>query len=296
MPPHECANIFAVKGDQLIPLHLGFAFTDCAGVWGPATADPPNSGTDNTGKSTFTRSGMRFCVAHMPKGFFYHFYSSDIATHCHDIQGTQASNTVTMFGFPPALYFSPRPPVCSFFGSCTGGNYYVDIEVPAHGHQLIIRKGFSPEQKGWKIIGDFLQAVIKASDKSRQRHEQEAVNAAQAQLQHARDLQAAREDKQKQILAAEAAGDRGATVEAQMIRREQEDNRQRWAGSTQAPAAYPKWKEQNVAIVGTVPRVEVDPSGSPQWVSIYFKESPYCASKASKGSIRVVDSTQWKIH
>ena len=82
-------------------------------------------------------------------------------------------------------------------------------------------------------------------------------------------------------------------------------------------------------------RVEVDPNGSPQWVSIYFKESPdatfvvcspypdlfqekvglnlsvlvgktleaagqvespYCGSKASKGSIRVVESTQWKIH
>ncbi len=82
-------------------------------------------------------------------------------------------------------------------------------------------------------MGDFLQAVIKASDECRQRHEQEAVDAAQARLQHARKLQASREEKQKQILAADAAD-------------------------------------------------EVD--------------SPYCGSKASKGSIRVVESTQWKIH
>ncbi len=91
---------------------------------------------------------MQICVAHMPKGFLYHFYSRDIATHRRDIQGTKASDTVTMLGFPTTLYFSPKPRVCSFFGSCTGGNHYIDIEVPAQGHQLIIRKGLSPEQKG----------------------------------------------------------------------------------------------------------------------------------------------------
>ena len=121
-----------------------------------------------------------------------------------------------------------------------------------------------------------------------------------------------------------------------MVRREQENNNQRWAGTRQSPAAYdPQWMGHNVAIIGTVTRVEVDPNGSPNWVSIYFKESPdatfvvcspypelfqeklglnlstlvgktleaagqvespYCGSKASKGSIRVVESTQWKFH
>jgi hypothetical protein len=91
---------------------------------------------------------------------------------------------------------------------------------------------------------------------------------------------------------------------------------------------------QNVAIVGTVSRVEVDPNGSPQWVTIYFKESPsatfvvcspypdlfqervglnlsalvgktleaagqvespYCGGNAPKGSIRVVESKQWHV-
>jgi hypothetical protein len=122
-----------------------------------------------------------------------------------------------------------------------------------------------------------------------------------------------------------------------MIRRDDEVNRQRWAGTRQSPVAFdPRWMGQNVAIVGTVSRVEVDPSGSPQWVNIYFKESPnatfvvcspypdlfqervglnlsalvgktleaagqvespYCGQKgSSKGSIRVVESTRWKIH
>jgi hypothetical protein len=335
VPPHECANIFAELGDQLEPLFLGFAFTDSAGVWAPATVDPPDYGTDDRGNTTFTRTDKQICVARKPTTVYYGFDSDDIATHCEDIHGAKGPD-LSLFAFPMALHFSSRPRDCPFFGSCTGGDYYLDIEAPAQGHQLSIHKGLSPEQKGWKIIGNFLQAVIKAGDESRQRHEQEAVDAAQARLQHARDLQAAREEKQKQILAADAAGDRGATVEAQMIRREQDDNRKRWAGTRQSPAAYdPKWKGQNVAITGTVSRVEVDPNGSPQWVSIYFKESPdatfvvcspypdlfqekvglnisvlvgktleaagqvespYCGSKASKGSIRVVESTQWTVH
>ena len=296
----------AELGDKLDPLDLGFAFTDSAGIWSPATADPPSYGTDDKGNATFTRSDMQICAARKPTFVMYHIDSDDLAKHCEDIRSTKDSDNVTFFAFPTALHFSGRTRDCPLFGSCTGGDYYVDVEAPAQGHQLIIHQGLSPEQKGLKIIGDFLQAVIKAGDESRQHHEQEAVDAAQARLQHACDLQASGEDKQKQILAADAAGDRGAMVEAQMIRREQEDNRQRWAGSTPSPAGYdPKWKGQNVAIVGTVSRVEVDPNGSPQWVSIYFKESPdatfvvcspYCGSKASKGSICVVKFTQWKIH
>jgi hypothetical protein len=192
-----------------------------------------------------------------------------------------------------------------------------------------------------------LKALAKAAEEERQKEDQAAAAAAterqkQAQanspegrLQHAREVQAAREQKQKQILAADAAGNPNATVEAQMIRRDEEVNRQRWAGTRQSPAAYdPKWMGQNVAIVGTVSRVEVDPNGSPQWVTIYFKESPsatfvvcspypdlfqervglnlsalvgktleaagqvespYCGGKAPKGSIRVVESKQWHV-
>lgn len=121
-----------------------------------------------------------------------------------------------------------------------------------------------------------------------------------------------------------------------MVRRDEEVNRRRWAGTRQSPAAFdPKWMGQNVAIVGTVSRVEVDPNGSPNWVTIYFKESPnatfvvcspypdlfqervglnlsilvgktleaagqvespYCGGNAPKGSIRVVESKQWQVH
>jgi hypothetical protein len=53
--------------------------------------------------------------------------------------------------------------------------------------------------------------------------------------------------------AADAAGDPNVEVEAQMIRRDDEVNRQRWAGTRQSPVAFdPRWMGQNVAIVGTV--------------------------------------------
>jgi hypothetical protein len=84
-----------------------------------------------------------------------------------------------------------------------------------------------------------------------------------------------------------------------------------------------------------VSRVEIDSRGSPQWVSVYFKESPdatfvvcspyadlfqervglnlsalvgktleaagqvespHCGNKMSKGSIRVMLSAQWQVH
>ena len=193
-----------------------------------------------------------------------------------------------------------------------------------------------------------LKALAKVAAEERQKEEQAAAAAAaerqrQAQanspegrLQRAREQQAARELRDKQILAADAVGNPDAKVPAQMVRREEEDNRQRWAGTRQSPAAYdPRWMGQNVAIVGTVSRVEVDPNGSPNWVTIYFKESPnatfvvcspypdlfqervglnlsalvgktleaagqvespYCGGNAPKGSIRVVESKQWQVH
>ena len=119
-------------------------------------------------------------------------------------------------------------------------------------------------------------------------------------------------------------------------KREEENNRQSSAATGQSPAAYnSQWMGKNVAIAGTVSRVDVDTSGSPQWVTIYFKESPdatfvvcspypdlfqervglnlsalvgktlevtgqvespYCGTKVSKGSVRVLESLQWQAH
>jgi hypothetical protein len=206
----------------------------------------------------------------------------------------------------------------------------------------------NPKQQEDSIGTQLLKELAKAAAEQRrlqdqaaaaaaaERQRQAQTNSPEGRLQRAREQQAAREQKQKQILAAEAAGNPNVKVEAQMIRRDEEVNRQRWTGTRQSPAAFdPQWMGQNLVIVGTVSRVEVDPNGSPNWVTIYFKESPngtfvvcspypdlfqeriglnlsalvgktleaagqvespYCGGNAPKGSIRVVESKQWQVH
>jgi len=139
----------------------------------------------------------------------------------------------------------------------------------------------------------------------------------------------------KTLAKAEAQEPKKPPVQTQMATRDQEENRQRWAGSHQSPASYdPQWMGQNIVVTGTVSRVEVT-QGRPPWVTIYFKESPdatfvvcspypdmfqekvgldlsvligktlqaagqvespYCGHKVPKGSIRVVESRQWQMN
>jgi hypothetical protein len=135
--------------------------------------------------------------------------------------------------------------------------------------------------------------------------------------------------------AAAAAADPYAEMRAQAWARDEEANRQRWAGPRQSPAAYtPQWMMQNKVIRGTVRRIEIDNSNFPRWVTIYFKESPdatfvvcsaspgifeeqvgtdlsvligqtlevagsvsgaMCGHKVPKGSIQVYQKAQWQL-
>jgi len=228
-----------------------------------------------------------------------------------DARGTQQPGHVTVSfkdGAPDCVYFSDAPDTC----------------------RVATQRIISAYRKNQYAAG------TNAADAQSNQRAPADLDAAEAQLQHAREQHAARVQRDKQILAADAAGNPAAKAPAQMVRREEEDNRQRWAGTRQSPAAYsPQWRGQNLVIVGTVSRVEVDPNGSPQWVTIYFKESPdatfvvcspypdmfqervglnlsalvgktleaagqvespYCGGNAPKGSIRVVESTQWKVY
>jgi len=152
-----------------------------------------------------------------------------------DTQGTQRGRVTVSFkdGSPDCLYFSDAPDTC---------------RVPAANVVSAYEKN----------------AYAKSSGESRDSPNTQLPKppgnaAAEAQLQHAREQQAAREQRDKDVLAADAAGNPDAKIPAQMVRREQEDNRQRWAATTQSPAAYdPRWMGQKIAIVGTVSRVEVD--------------------------------------
>jgi hypothetical protein len=56
--------------------------------------------------------------------------------------------------------------------------------------------------------------------------------------------------------------------------REQEEQ-QKWIGGRLSPTAYkPKWMGQTLPVTGTSSRVVVKSTGIPQWLTVYFKESP----------------------
>lgn len=338
IPAGDCSYFVAQRGIDPGanggPTYLGFAYIDSTGAWGAASADVPAYGTDTSGNPTFSKSDLHICVSRADDTF-YSTNDDPPGEHC-STSSLNKNPDEKLVPFTMALYFRPVASKCNFFGSCSGGEYYLDVTVPDQGRHLHVVRGLSPEEQGMQFLAKFFKAVIDAADAQSKQRAQAKLDAAEAQLKQAREQQTAREQRQKQILAADAAGNPNVKVEAQMVRREQEDNRQRWAGGPKSPAAYdPQWMGKNVAIVGTVSRVEVDPNGSPQWLTIYFKESPdatfvvcspypdmfqervglnlsvlvgktleaagqvespYCGGNAPKGSIRVVESTQWKIH
>jgi hypothetical protein len=338
IPANDCSYFVAQRGVDPGanggPTYLGFAYIDSAGAWGAASADVPGYGTDTSGNPTFSKSDLPICVSRADDTF-YSTNDDPPGEHC-STSSLNKNPDEKLVPFTMALYFRPVASKCNFLGSCSGGDYYLDVTVPDQGRHLHVVRGLSPEEQGMQFLAKFLKAVVDAADAQSKQRAQAELDTAEARLKRAREQQAAREQRQKQILEADAAGDPNVKVEAQMIRREQEDNRQRWAGGPKSPAAYdPQWMGKNVAIVGTVSRVEVDPNGSPQWLTIYFKESPdatfvvcspypdmfqervglnlsvlvgktleaagqvespYCGGNAPKGSIRVVESTQWKIH
>lgn len=338
IPAGSCSYFVAQRdmkpGANAWPSYLGFAFRDSTGTWGPASANVPAYGSDASRNPTFSQTGLKVCVSRADDTT----YSTDAdppGDNCSTLKLNKHPDEI-LVPFTTALYFRPVAADCNLLGSCSGGAYYLDITAPDHGRQLHVVRGLSPTEQGMQILGKLLKAVINAADAQSKQRAQAELDKAEADLKRAREQQAAREQKQKQILAADAAGNPDAKIPAQMVRREEENNRQRWAGTIQSPAAYdPHWMGQNVAVVGTVSRVEVDQNSSPQWVSIYFKESPdatfvvcspypdlfkervglnlsaligktleaagqvespYCGQKVSKGSIRVVESTQWKVH
>jgi len=345
--------------------YLGFGFQDAKGQWGSGKVTKvPDLGKYvqwfqewpilSSGKGT-----VDVCA---PWVNTVYRINDDPKTECATMHLTPSDGAQEINGlFLPitsALYFEDQDSrTCPVFPGQTSNcnrNYYLNISPSGAGRELHAVEGIGGGEDADPPVTDAqvykaLDNMLAKADEVQKKQRAQAAAAAEAErqrqayaaspegrLQHAREQQAAREQKQKQILAADAAGNPNVKVEAQMIRREEEDNRQRWAGTRQSPAAYdPHWMGQNVTIVGTVSRVEVDPNGSPQWVTIYFKESPnstfvvcspypdlfqervglnlsalvgktleaagqvespYCGGRVAKGSIRVVESKQWQVH
>ena len=339
--PGKCAVVFGSTTGQ--PAFIAFGFDDAQGRWGSGTiSHVPDFGTfprwfhDN---KILVGAEQAMCVR---RNEYRYSVDGDIPSDCAAMTSGNPPDAKHGPYVPltAALFFETDNQSCLEDGLQGMCNYFLTISPSGSERELHATQVTSRGQ----IIADgddsagihFLQALAKAFAEERQREAKAAADTVGAGQRRLVERAAAREQQQKEILAADAAGDPNVKVEAQMIRREDENNRQRWAGTRQSPAAYdPQWMGQNMVIVGTVSRVEVDPDGSPQWVSIYFKESPgatfvvcspyadlfqerigpnlsalvgktleaagqvespYCGPKTAKGSVRVVESKQWQIH
>jgi hypothetical protein len=352
--PGACRQVYHETEDGNIeraqPAYIGIGFGDAKHRLVTGTVDAvPDFGSSLFDK-ILTRSDLKFCVSN--NRVFYNikdpaFYRSEDPTdnNCagfHPDHVGVVANDGPFFSFTAALYFRPVTGSC-FELDCHDSDYFLNVapgrnDADGNLHaSLGSPSGASvePTDSG-KGLADLVGLLAKAADDEKKRQAQAEAAAAQAQLQQARNQQAAREEQQKRIKAAAAAGDPTAKSLAQIVNRNEETNRQRWAGSRQSPASWnPQWMGQTMVVVGTVSRVEVAPGGSPQWVTIYFKESPdasfvvcspypdlfqekvgldlsvlvgktleaagqvespYCGHKVPKGSIRVVESKQWQLH
>jgi hypothetical protein len=347
--PHDCTTV----RDDDDPAYVAFGFNNAHGEWGSGRiTQVPDLGSVKRSmfgkdEKVITAASKTMCVR---KDATLYAINDELSTDCATMtvksQDAQHGHGA-FFPLTSALYFYPTsyncgtPPEVNFGNWCSPAEYDLNISPDGSDRELHATPGSKSEASAARKRGDdaaFAQLVQKfgqAMAEQKQREAQAAADARTAQERRLRQQAAAREEKQRQILAADAAGDPNVKVEAQMIRRDEEDSRQRWAGAHHSPAEYDvKWMGQNVSITGIVSRVEIDQNGSPQWVTIYFNESPdatfvvcspyadvfqervgldlsalvgktfeaagqvespYCGPKTAKGSIRVVESKQWKV-
>jgi hypothetical protein len=349
--PGECA-IVTNKDEN--PSYIAFGLSDAKGGMESGTiAQVPDIGSvprnlitiSGPEEKVLTGAAKGMCAR---KGATRYSMNDDFTTNCSTLKLSGPGPDLGQGPFLPltsALFFHPAPHNCRglpVWVVCENNHYYLNIYLGGTGRELHATAGTksgadaaSEEASDREAASQVLKAIAKAMADEREKQAKAAVDAAAAKERQLREQAVARQERQKQILAADAAGNPNVKVEAQMIRRDEADNQQRWAGTRQSPGAYdPQWMGQNIVITGTVSRVDVDTKGSPQWVTIYLKESPnatfvfcspyadlfqeriglnlsalvgktleaagpvespMCGPKASKGSIRVVESRQWQI-
>lgn len=349
--PGECA---IVTNRDENPSYISFGLSDANGGMESGTiAQVPDIGSVPrnliTGlgpeEKVLTGAAKGMCAQ---RGATSYSMKDDFTVNCSTLKMSGPGSDVGQGPFLPltsALFFHAARHNCSGLPNwiaCENTHYYVNIFPGGTDRELHATAGTrsgadaaSEEAGNREAASQILQAIAKAMADEREKEAKAAADSTAGIERRLREQAAARQERQKQILAADAAGNPNVKVEAQMIRRDEADNQQRWAGTRQSPGAYdPQWMGNNIVITGTVSRVDVDTKGYPQWVTIYFKESPdatfvacspyadlfqervglnlsalvgktletagpvespKCGPKAAKGSIRVVESKQWQI-
>jgi hypothetical protein len=161
--------------------------------------------------------------------------AEDDATHCGDWVNKTISDPEKRdyAAYEATLYFQPKP-----------GHYYLDLRHAPGASYVSLARGLSPDQKGWKLIGQFLVALGKAARESE-------IARQKAELQTLRDR-----------FARYRPGSAASWAE-------------KWANAPHvSPADYDSTHVGETAIfTGTISRFTVDSRRYPHWITISFRES-----------------------
>ena len=238
--PGKCAQVdYSSIG---LPAYIGFGYYDALGRWGSGKiSHVPDFGVfsrwfhDN---KVLVGASKAMCTR---KNEYRYSADGDLQFDCAGMTAANAPDA-THGPFVPvtaALYFETDGQSCVESGMQTSCSYYLNISPSPSDWELHATRATS---NGRAMAADddsagihFLQALAKAAADERQRHARAAADSAEEQRREAADTvgagqrrlveqAAAREQRQKQILAADAAGDptcEGRGADDQARRRDQ---------------------------------------------------------------------------
>jgi len=256
----ECKTVYGDSEGS--GAYVGIGFEDSKGRWGSCkVAQVPDFGTyvawfQSWPILTRGKDTVEVCA---PWADTIYRADDDPKADCATMKLTQRDGTQRIHGpfFPitSVLYFERRdsrpcltPPPGQPW-NC-GYDAYLNISPGGTDRELHAKQGMGggvdvdpkmSDAQALKWWADMLKKIADESDKRRaqaaadveaERKRQAYEASPEGRLQHARERHVAREQR-KEVLAADAAGNPNVKVEAQMIRREEEVNRQRWAGTRQ---------------------------------------------------------------
>jgi hypothetical protein len=284
LTPGACERVYNHRAVTESPPagYIGFAFFDSQGQFTPARIDSvPNLGSYHY---TFLKNVFRWgsdgpVLSKSKKTLCVHqaVLSYSVKTESYiDCSTFHPRNDAGLF-YPltTQLQFLPTPHQISIeTGATWGGEFYLDVAPKPGDPDLHASKGTESgaDAKDDVDAGKVLKQLGDAIDAARRRELEKERAAAEAERQRRAQAEGAR---QKRLEIAAANGDPNAKLSLEVAARLEAESRLKWSAPRLSPGAYvPRWMDENIVLRGTVARVEVKATGFPQWLTVFFKESP----------------------
>ncbi len=291
IPPGACENVYHTNSSVGEDIHVAFGFTDSTGTWGPVRSlDNPDS--------QVKRSDKHLCVTNDP--FEYTLAVRDNSNYIvgkDDFDGGACKEG--QVSFPAAIYFhAAYDEGCGSY-TCYGGKFeHAEFNIALTAKDRAIAAGpqtvtssrgpdaptpvktpaqTAAEEKASAAaqgLGSILKALQDAADAARQQRAQaeQAGRQREAQEDDARTKRA--EARIDALRGAAAQGNAKAQLSVKLADEYEDSWKQLWASPHYAVSAYdPQWMGKNVVLRGTVASVQLDTSGYPVYMTVYFKES-----------------------